>query len=149
MSSLSTRHHVANYRIAFPLFFFLFPPTSVPLLIVKGVKMGEQRSQRKSSAYLFIPTQPGNRTMTALKGTTVPRKGDLSDSDSWWKCGGFRISEAKKSWVVRVSSMAETRLIWFGNIPTYAAWWVKKTSNDALSRLLKILLYFLAKFKVS
>ena len=70
--------------------------------------------------------------MTVLEETTVPAKGNLNDSDSWWKCEAVRTCKAEMSQRVWGSSMTETRLVWFGNIPTYTALWVNQTSDDAI-----------------
>ena len=126
------RCSIANYYIAFPMI-FLFVSSHISSLI-NSERSQDSRAEKSEEivSLSFYSAQPGSRTMTVLEGTTVPAKGNLNDSDSWWKCEAVRTCKAEMSRRVWGSSMTETRLVWFGNIPTYTALWVNKTSDNAI-----------------
>lgn len=144
-----TLHKYRSWLVGYLPSFLLLSRISTWLLIVKGVWIGEQRSQSMWSAHSFNPTHPEKGTMTMLEGTTVLGRGSLDRFDSRWK--GKRIQIIRR-WDELGSSefkngCSQTSLTRQPSYLLHSEW--KTPQMMPLCRLLKILLYSLCEYEAS
>lgn len=123
--STMTKQSKRLYYFSSPLKKKKIPCISIPLSIVKEVKMGEQRNQKKWPAFPVLNREQSNDSAGKPRHQQKAAYIILTTGENVEDAEYTRLR-----WGA-VWCLAQTRLLWFSDILTYTAWWVKKTSNDA------------------